>query len=233
MEPAVVFIGHDPRERDAYDVCVASLLRHARVPLHAQALDQDALRRAGLYRRAPAPGEAWADWIDGREFSTAFTFTRFLVPALMQWRGWALFCDCDFLWRADVGSLWRLRDDRYAVMVVKHDYQPPEAEKMDGRAQYGYARKAWSSLMLVNAGHEANRRLTVDDVNLKPKLWLHGFEWLKDEEIGALPAEWNWLSGWSTEAMPKAVHFTRGVPSMPGYEAELFADEWFSYLPVG
>ena len=32
--------------------------------------------------------------------STEFTFTRFLVPHLMNYKGWALFIDCDIIfWR--------------------------------------------------------------------------------------------------------------------------------------
>lgn len=59
----------------------------------------------------------------------------------------ALFCDLDFMFRDDIKKLFALADDRYAVMCVQHDYQPPEETKMDGRTQTKYARKNWSSLM--------------------------------------------------------------------------------------
>lgn len=226
---APIYIGFDRREQDAYRVCVSSLLKHATIPLHVQPLHQDELRRAGLYRRAPEPGQAWNDWIGGRGYSTEFTFTRFLVPALMQWRGWALFVDCDFLWRADIAELWRQRDPKYAVQVVKHDFRPTDDLKMDGREQYAYGRKLWSALMLVNASHEGWKRLTVDDVNLRDKLWLHGFSWLQDDEIGGLDPAWHWVEGLS-DGEPKAVHMTAGVPTMPGYGNVAYAGEWRLHL---
>ena len=34
--------------------------------------------------------------------STEFTYTRFLVPAIMQYKGWAIFCDCDFIFFKNV-----------------------------------------------------------------------------------------------------------------------------------
>jgi hypothetical protein len=33
--------------------------------------------------------------------STEFIYTRFLVPYLNNYQGWALFCDSDFLWFCD------------------------------------------------------------------------------------------------------------------------------------
>jgi hypothetical protein len=223
-----VFVGYEPREQDAFQACIRSLKARSSVPLYIKALDQSALRRAGLYRRSPNPGQ-WTDSEDAEPFSTAFGYTRFLIPALMQWKGWALFCDCDFLFRADIAEVWRLRDAEYAVQVVKHNHRPEESRKMDDREQVAYPRKNWSSLCLWNCGHESNLKLTVDEVNLRPKRWLHSFSWLKNEEIGALPAEWNWLEG-SSEGEPKAVHYTRGIPSFAGYQNAAYADEWRSYL---
>lgn len=225
-----IFIGFDSRESDAYRVCEKSILRfghHCITPLK-----EIPLRLSGLYDRPyTVTGSQRYDTRDSKPFSTEFSFTRFLVPALNQYEGWALFCDCDFLFRADPAELFALRDDKYAVMCVKHEHQPTEAMKMDGQMQTVYFRKNWSSLVLWNCGHESNKKVTGKAVNFMPGGFLHAFKWLKDSEIGGLPEAWNWLEGHSSPTWePKAVHFTRGVPSMPGYENVPYADEWRGVL---
>jgi hypothetical protein len=122
-------------------------------------------------------------------------------------------------------------------MVVKHEYQPREAAKMDGQIQTAYARKNWSSVILWNCAHPAHRVLRMGMLNRLPGRDLHAFCWLKDEEIGTLCQTWNWLVG--TTAVPadidparivKIAHFTLGTPDMPGYEDQEFADEWRAVL---
>jgi len=223
-EPVRVFIGYDGREDAAYRVCVQSILDHATIPVTITALNQDALRFSGLYRRT---GKEGADWRDGKPFSTEFSFSRFLVPALMQHEGWALFVDLDFLFRADIAGLFGLCDDRYPLMCVHHKYVPKEDTKMDGVPQTRYDRKNWSSLVLWNCSHEAHENLTVDDVNIRPGWYLHGFRWLGNYRIGKIPEEWNWLEGWSpSDIDPKAVHMTRGGPWFEEYRNVAYAEEW-------
>ncbi len=223
-----VFIGWDSREAMAYQVCLRSLLARSSLRLEVQPLLAAHLRALGLYRRPEERrgGLLW-DKISQAPMATEFALTRFLVPHLAGHGGWALFCDADFLWRADLRSLFALADPRFAVMVVKHDYRPPETTKMDRQAQLGYACKNWSSLMLWNCAHKAHRALTLEAINAWPGLALHGFRWLDDELIGGLPEAWNWLEGWSRpEIEPKAVHFTRGTPDMTGHEGAPYAEEW-------
>ncbi len=221
----VCYVGYDGREDMAYHVCVKTLVKHASVPVRVYQLREDVLRSQGLYWRTHVIPHR--DDGDLRPFSTEFAFSRFLVPTLMKWKGWALFFDLDFMWRADVKELFDLRDDRYAVMVVKHDFQPTEEIKMDGVKQTVYPRKNWSSLMLWNCQHPANYKIELHDVNTQSGTWLHGFHWLDDDLIGSLPEEWNHLVGHSRTINPKAVHFTSGGPWMPGYYHVEFADEWF------
>ncbi len=221
-----VYIGFDTREAIAFDVCRHSLLRRSSVPLHVRALRQGGLRHAGLYRRVATVRDGQRiDAIDGKPFSTDFSFTRFLVPALCQYDGWALFCDCDFLFLADVADLLPLMDDSKAVLVCQQAHVPDEGVKMDGCVQQTYRRKNWSSFMLLNCGHPGMRRLTVAVVNEAPGAWLHGFEWLSDDEIGGLPPAWNWIDG-VTEGTPRAVHYTAGGPWFAGHETVAFAREW-------
>ncbi len=225
-EPLLVFIGFDPREEIAFDVCRHSLLRRSSVPLHVRALRQDGLRVAGLYRRACFVRDGQqVDAIDGRPFSTEFSFTRFLVPALCRYEGWALFVDCDFLFLADVAELCRHMDESKAVMVCRQRHDPAEGVKMDGQAQSRYRRKNWSSFMLLNCGHPAVKRLTVAAVNEQPGSWLHGFEWLEDGRIGDLPHAWNWIAG-TTRGSPKAIHYTSGGPWFTDHASVAFAREW-------
>ena len=120
MKPRI-YIGWDNREEIAYEVCVESLKRHASVPPDITALKQDVLRKQGFYWRSKDPLA-----------STEFTYTRFLVPKLANYEGWALFCDCDILFTTDVVELFSLIDNRYAMMCIKHDHRPNEKTKMDG-----------------------------------------------------------------------------------------------------
>lgn len=226
------FIGYDSNEPQAYQVCERSLLAHAKRPVLVEPLMREKLRTAGVYRRTHyVRGTQYYDTVDDKPFSTEFSFSRFLVPALTQWRGWALFCDNDFLWRAPVDDLFALIDPKYAVMVVKHQYMPAESTKLRKRViQSPYPRKNWSSLMLWNCAHPSTQTLTPYEVTMRPGSWLHQFQWLRDSEIGELPKEWNWLEGVHASPDPKAVHYTRGCPDVPGFENAPFADEWRNYV---
>ncbi|HEX7928048.1 MAG TPA: hypothetical protein VF678_10675, partial [bacterium] len=222
-----IWIGADAREAAAYDVCAYSLESRASASLRIRPIGQP----PELYRRTwhtDAAGRRIDD-ADGRPFSTDFAFSRFLVPALMQYQGWALYCDCDFLFQEDVAALWALRDPRFAVQCVQHRHAPAPGPKMDGRSQEPYPRKNWSSLVLWNCTHPANRTLTVDAVNTQPGRWLHGFAWLPDDAIGTLPERWNWLSGWSSrDVEPAAIHYTGGGPWFENCLTVPLAERWIA-----
>ena len=211
-----VYLGWDSRELQAYRVAEYTLRKNTRAALHVVPLKHKALRQQGIFDRpwrVEGTTGNFHDARDGKPFSTEFAFTRFLVPYLAGYTGWALFADADVLFRADVQELFALRDEKYAVQVVKHDFHPTEKEKMDGCAQQRYWRKNWSSVILWNCGHEYNKKLTPAVVNAWPGAWLHSFSWLKDEHIGELPPEWNYLVGHTREVRyPKLLHFTDGGP---------------------
>lgn len=225
-----IFIGHDGREAIATDVCERSIRERSTWPVHIQRLHEPALRHVGLFSRTWALKDGVkVDCRDNKPFSTAFSFTRFLVPTLMQHSGWAAFVDGDFLFLADPKELFALADPRFAVMVVQHGPLPESGTKMDGQAQQPYFRKNWSSLILWNCGHPSNQRITPHQVNTMSGQWLHGFSWLEEREIGALPPLWNWLSGIDQQPKtgdPFAVHFTRGHPDMPGYQGSPYCEHW-------
>lgn len=215
-----IFIGWDSREDIAYQVARHSILKHASIPVEIIPLKQKQLRKEGLYTR---PTDELA--------STEFTFTRFLIPELMEFNGWALFIDCDFVFLSDVKLLIDQIDNRYAVMCAQHDYTPAEGIKMDGQKQTQYPRKNWSSMMLINCEHPDNKFLTKTFVNdpHKTGAYMHRFSWLKDEDIGKISHEWNWLVGWYKEpedGFPHALHYTEGGPWFEDYVNCEYADVW-------
>jgi len=212
-----VFVGYDPREDIAYQVCKHSIL--TRQPnANVRPLVQKELRDAGWYTR---PKDKLA--------STEFTFTRFLVPELANFKGWAVFMDCDMILTTDISELFNQADDKYAVMCVQHDYTPKEGIKMDGQKQTVYPRKNWSSVVLFNCAHPSNARLTQDMVN-DPELngaYFHRFSWLKDEEIGELDHTWNYLVGvYDDIETPKLIHYTEGGPWFENYRNCEFSLRW-------
>lgn len=226
-----IWIGYDPRESDAFAVARSSARRRTNIPIPIHGIVLPDLRAKGLYWRPTSrkEGRLWDD-ISEAPMATEFAVSRFLTAHLAE-EGWALFMDADMLVRKDLCRLFDQADKSKAVMVVKHNHQPPEGVKMDGQAQTRYARKNWSSVMLFNASHPANKALTVDLVNTVPGRDLHRFCWLDDDLIGELDVSWNWLVGHSDPSVePNIVHFTDGVPSMPGYENSPYAGEWWSEL---
>lgn len=223
-----IWIGYDPREVAAFAVARRSVLRLTwPLPIPVRGLMLDDLRKKDLYYRPTSirDGKLWDD-ISEAPMSTEFAISRFLVPHLAQ-KGWAFFMDCDMLVRRRLDHLWDQCDPEKAVMLVKHSYNPPEGEKMDGQAQLKYARKNWSSVMIFNCDHPANKRLTVEMINTLPGRDLHRFCWLDDSQIGELDASWNWLAGYSDSYIdPSIVHFTEGGPWLSAYENAPYADEW-------
>jgi hypothetical protein len=169
-----------------------------------------------------------------RDGSNAFTYSRFLVPHLANFRGTAIFADgADMLLRTDLRELWDLRDPFFAVQVVRHDYRTKHARKYIGTAMEtdnrDYPRKNWSSLVIWNCGHYAHRALTPEFVATQNGAFLHRFGWLEDKQIGALPAEWNHLVGEQPyDRDANLVHFTLGIPAFEHYASADYADEWRS-----
>ena len=124
-----IYIGYDTREDIAYQVSKFSALQQSK-NVSVLPLKLDDLKEKGLYWRG-----------EDKLGSTEFTFSRFLVPELNDYKGWALFCDCDIIFLDDINNLFNLRDDKYAVMCVQHDYTPKEGTKMDGKQQTLYPEK--------------------------------------------------------------------------------------------
>lgn len=216
MEKAAVipvFIGFDERETVAFNVLAHSIHARASQPVAVAPVRLSELESVFSRERHPLQ-------------STDFSFSRFLTPYLSGYSGWSVFMDCDMLMRDDIAELWRLRDERYAVMVVKHAHVPRETVKFLGEPQSKYEKKNWSSVMLFN--NSRCMALTPEYVNTASGLELHQFKWLADDNlIGALPSRWNHLVGYDAPRADAAlVHYTLGGPYFDEYAACEYADEW-------
>ena len=209
-----IFIGYDNKEKVAFNVLSYSILKNstkpvAITPIYLNNIKDDFIRERNQLS------------------STEFSFSRFIIPHLMNYQGWALFMDCDMLMKADVSELWRLRDDKYAVQVCKHDYVPKTQTKFLGQTQTAYPKKNWSSFMLMNC--KKCTQLTPDYVNSASGLELHQFKWLESEDlIGKIDEKWNWLVGeYEYSQHAKLVHYTEGGPYFENYKDCDYSNEWF------
>lgn len=211
-----LFIGFDPRETVAYHVLSHSVHTRASEPVTIAPLMLSQLGELMTRERNPLQ-------------STDFSFSRFLTPYLCGFEGWAIFMDCDMLVLDDIAKLWEMRDDRYAVMCVKHDHVPEEDTKFLGATQTKYEKKNWSSVMMFNCAKCT--ALTPEYVNTASGLDLHRFNWLGDDDlIGEIPHRWNLLVGYDQTIPTEDVsnlHYTIGGPYFDDYKDTDYATEWF------
>ena len=209
--PHKIWIGYDPSQHVSFEVLKYSLEKHASEPVDVQAIDAEKLPE---FQRGNDPLA-----------STPFTYTRFLVPYLMDYQGVGLFMDSDMLALGDITELFHLDMDGLALRVRKHDYNPTATVKMGGKTQTQYPRKNWSSLMLMN-----NAELGVwskEAVETESGAWLHRFEPIPDEKIGDISEEFNVLDHMTGPT--KLLHYTSGGPWLPGCEDADHADIWHEY----
>jgi len=209
-----IFIGYDSKVKIAYHVLAESILRNSSTPVTISPINLSNLKN--IYTRKQDPLA-----------STEFSFSRFLVPHLMNYNGWAIFMDSDMVMLSDITELWNLRNEDYAIQVCKHEYTPSSKNKFLGNNQTIYAKKNWSSLMLMNCSK--CKTLTPEYVNTRSGLELHQFKWLDENLIGSIPLEWNWLVGeYPYKKEVHNIHFTEGGPYFKNYKNTEYADEWFN-----
>lgn len=232
-----LFLGWDSREGMASDVLAHSITRRTKHPIKFNYLKHRDLRKSGFFKRPwlieGDTGEN-RDLLDGKPFSTEFSHTRFLIPELQRFEGWALFMDSDMLFLDDIAKLLKCINNKYAVMCVKHVHDVQrESLKMDGRVQQKYFRKNWSSFVLWNCSHPSNKKLTKERVNYMSGCDLHAFSWLKEEEIGSLSFAYNYISGITPDPIidgkklqPSVIHYSEGGPWMRECREVPYADLW-------
>ena len=103
-----IFVGFDQKEAIAYHTFVQSLIENSTIPLSITPLAENNLY---MYTEKHNDG------------TNKFTYSRFLIPYLMNFKGWAIFADGDMISTADIKKLEEYFDTRYAVQVVKHNYK--------------------------------------------------------------------------------------------------------------
>lgn len=214
-----VYAGFDEREAVGYHTFCASVIEHCTEPVTIAPLNLKALEK--VYHGGQRDG------------TNAFIYSRFLIPYLQGFRGWAMFVDgADMIVKDDIAKLWALRDPWKAVQVVKHDYKTNHPKKYVGTSMEAdnadYPCKNWSSVMLINCAHYGWRSLTPDVIETVAGSYLHRFQFLEDRYVGELPAEWNWLAdeyGQNDDA--KLLHWTAGIPAWAHYKDAPHAVDWF------
>ena len=224
-----LYIGFDSSnhgQQVAFDVCKRSVLRFTN-DINIVKLSKQNLKDKRIYLRD-----------NDNDASTEFTYTRFLVPFLNSYDGYAIFCDSDFIWRCDINELKQYFDNSKAISCIQHKYDKCNSSlKMDGLKQEWYPRKNWSSLMIFNCSHPDCGNLTIDSIAHQTPQWLHRMVWTIDENIGSIMKTYNYLLGYyNDDDDPKVVHLTDGGPwHNDWYTNKIFKDtkyeiEWMRYL---
>ncbi len=208
-----ICIGYDSNEFVALYTAIHSIFKYATQPV--------CVTPVALHHMSVIHNRAWHP-----KQSNQFSFSRWLAPYLHNYKGWAIWLDCDVMLTDDISKLWALRDDNYAVQVVKHLHIPTENTKYLGMPQTAYDKKNWSSVMLFN--NQKCKALTSAYANTASGLDLHQFKWLKNDMlIGGLPPEWNHLVGVHPHnPQAKIVHFTLGGPYFNETKNCCYAHEW-------
>ncbi|HEX7928833.1 MAG TPA: hypothetical protein VF678_14650 [bacterium] len=171
--PVHVYVGCEPAQDLAFKVLEYSIRRHATVttavhPLH------EAIRESGI--RIPAPKDA------RNRPRTPFSFHRFAIPKLRDYRGRAIYVDSDMLVFSDIRELWQWPMDGADVISA----QAPEGS---GHApQFSVMlvdceQAAWDLDRIV-AGLDA-RQYTYEDLMFRLCI--------ANKVSAALPARWNHL----------------------------------------
>jgi lipopolysaccharide biosynthesis glycosyltransferase len=224
MKDINIYIGYDSSnlgQEMAYRVCRRSILKHSNSPINIYPIRLSSLQDLGIFNRDK----------DDKQ-STEFTYTRFLVPYLNNYTGYSVFCDSDFLWQCDIKELLQYIDTSDAVSCVKHSYVDcPSTTKMNGVKQEWYPKKNWSSLMLFNCEHPDCKNLSPQAVNTEQPRYLHRMEWTKENGVGEIPLDYNYLVDYyNFSKQPKALHFTDGGPWHQDYTKTSYAQNWLNYL---
>ena len=211
-----IVIGYDEREAVAYHTCVESIISNSSEHIKIIPL---CLKHFKKYKEKHNDG------------SNEFIYSRFLTPYLMNFNGWAIFLDGDMICLEDISDLWKLRDNRYAIQVVKHDYKTKMSKKYWGNKNENYPRKNWSSVILWNCSHEDNKCLVPEFVNDKPGSFLHRFQWLDDKLIGSLDKRWNWLAiEYEKNTDAGIIHYTLGTPCFKDFSDTSMSEYWHQYF---
>ena len=213
-----LYAGFDQREAAGYHVFCQSVIERSSVPVAFHPLHRGMLN----------------DFDGQKDGTNAFIYSRFLVPYLQNFTGWAIFADAsDMVVADDIAKLWAEREKHVfdkALCVVPHDYKTKHAWKYIGTPMEAknldYPMKNQSSLILWNCAHFANRILTPEFVAEAQGSFLHRFSWVHPQQIGALDPNWNALAEEQDVSLASLIHFTLGSPGFKHYEHCAGSEHW-------
>ena len=223
-----VYIGWDSRFPICSDVLAYSICKNTNVPINIKIHFLKKYRIKQLYgikiKHDPLA-------------TTEFTYTRFLVPWINNYKGLAIFMDNDMLC---YGNIFKDLIDKLcsfdnclldtnlknspALWARKHLHQAHTDTKMYGVQQTRYPRKNWSSFMVMNCMKlRCWGPLEVAEANGKR---LHRFEDIPDNEIEDIPKELGWNDLIHKSENCKLLHYTEGGPWYKNYKDCPHANEW-------
>jgi hypothetical protein len=192
-----IFVGFDERQRASFTTLSTSIFETATRPVSVSPL---VLRTLPITRRGLTP----------------FTFSRFLVPWLCEFRGAAIFMDADMLLASDITELEQFINEQEAVSVVR-SIEPYEQ----------------TSFMLWNCAHPSHRKLIPEFIE-QTDINLHAMEWVEEGEIGSLDPKWNQLVGYQDVDFGEGnIHYTMGIPAFPETLSSPGADLWRKFAQLG
>jgi hypothetical protein len=242
-----IFLGYDDREHEAFQVAKYSLEKRSSVDIKVHKLSHKELREKGLlYRPSMVVGHTgqYVDAVDGRPFSTQFTFSRFLLPEIYKTledkdkSPLVMFADSDFLFLDDIGNLFKLIEDQKLknegespLYCVQHNYNPQSKFKMDNVEQHTYNMKLWAALMVFDMDNIENQKLNKELVNTSGGRDLMHFYWIDDpNSIGNIPERWQYIPNHSeknTSDPIAALHWTEGGPYFKNHRDVKYSRAWF------
>ena len=213
LNKITVVVGFDQREAIAYHSFCQSILEKSTIPVQFIPL---AINSLYFYNENHNDG------------SNNFIYSRFLTPYICDFKGFAVYADGDMICNADISELAVLFDRTKAVQLVKHDYKTKRSIKYFGNENKNYPRKNWSSMVVFNCQHPANRVLTPQFIQEHDGAFLHRFQWLQDEEIGELDSTWNYLAiEYKPRKDAKLIHYTLGTPCLVDFKEAEMSDIWW------
>lgn len=207
-----VFIGYDPRQPVAYNVLAHSVWTRASKPVEITRLQLNCLpiKRRGL---------------------TEFTYSRFLVPYLSEFKDYSIFLDSDMLCLGDVHELGALAMAEFIKYGVEHPADITKSEEgkkiiTEHKMSVCLVKNArafeWPSMMVFN--NEACKVLTPEFVD-NTQNSLYDLKWANS--VGELPARWNQIVGYDApNSGAQLIHYTQGIPCWPETVNCEFSAEW-------
>ncbi len=180
-----VFIGVEPGEQEAAELCRWSILEHSTLPVQVEFLLPETLKNNSIFSKES-------------NNNSDLSYCKFFVPYLSDYRGLAIYCSADMIWQIDIREVFRHEDSRMSLHYVRHDVP-----------------KFSNDLLLFNCSHEDCTKLTDKNINTKSLDWLVQHKWCGTNNISTLNFDYNWIVGINQapdDGTPKILHFALEKP---------------------